>query len=67
MVPAIRHYIRLAINETTVPRLRNKTVARVTANAPNIFNSLADHGLRDLAHPRPLAMAALVMARQTSL
>ena len=64
MIPQIRRHLRSAINGTE-PRSRDQLVTGVIANAFDIFNRLAEHGLSDLAYPRPLAMASLVRLRQT--
>jgi len=65
MLPQIRRHLRSAINGTE-PRSRDQLVAGVIADAFYIFNQLVDHGLSDLAYPRPLVMASLVRLRQTS-
>ena len=64
MIPQIRRHVRSAINGTE-PRSRDQLVAGVIANAFEIFSRLAEHGLSDLAYPRPLATASLVRLRQT--
>jgi len=63
MVPQIRRHARSAINGTE-RRSRDQLVAEVIADAFEIFSRLTEHGVSDLAYPRPLAMASLVRLRQ---
>ena len=64
MIPQIRRHVRSTINGKE-PQSRDQFVAGVIANTFEIFNRLAEHGLSDLAYPRPLAMASLVRLKQT--
>jgi hypothetical protein len=66
MLPEIRRHVRSAVPSTD-PRSLDESVACVAAIASDIFARLSERGLSDLAYPRPLAMAALVRLRQTSV
>jgi hypothetical protein len=63
MIPEIRRHVRSTLRGKE-PRSLDQFVSGVVANASDIFGGLAERGLKELAYPRPLAMAALVRVKQ---
>ena len=62
MIPEIRRLVQAAFRGVESPQ-RDTLVNRGVANAFDIFARLVECGLKDLAYPKPLAMAALARLR----